>query len=301
MTPSSVSLPEKTLGLIGVGLLGSALAERALAAGFTVIGYDIAAECRSQLQKLGGTAASSAAEVAERCTRILLSLPHEEISGEVLDSICSHFAPGSIVLDATTGDAEFAAMRGATLDQQQVHYLDATVSGSSVQVRQGEALLMVGGSAASFDACRDLFAAFAKQAIHTGPCGSGAKMKLVTNLVLGLNRAALAEGLVFAETLGLSLEQTLTILRASMAYSKAMDTKGEKMLTGDYSVQARLSQHHKDVGLILRAAERAGQTLPMSQRHQELLAFAETQGLGSLDNSAVMKAIQLLPKTERAL
>ncbi len=297
MTSSPVIPPDKTLGLIGLGLLGSALAERALAAGYAVMGYDIAPACVNNLQGLGGTVARSPTEVAQRCTRILLALPHEGISAEVLDSLSQSLSPGTIILDATTGDADFAIERAATLDQQQVHYLDATVSGSSVQVRQGEALLMVGGNAAAFEACRDLFAAFAKETIHTGPCGSGAKMKLVTNLVLGLNRAALAEGLVFAEALGLSPAQALTILRASMAYSKAMDTKGEKMLSGDFSVQARL---HKDVGLILRAAERAGQTLPLSERHQELLAFAESQGLGSLDNSAVMRAIQLLPSRESA-
>ena len=151
---------------------------------------------------------------------------------------------------------------------------------------------MVGGSKVVFDRCQDLFRLLAKQTIHTGPCGSGAKMKLVTNLVLGLNRAALAEGVVFASALGLEPQQTLGVLRASMAYSRIMDTKGEKMIRGDFAVQGRLSQHLKDVRLMLEAAARAGQRLPLTLTHQALLEFAESMGLGPLDNSAILRAIE---------
>src|SRR5205085_1929779 len=115
--------------------------------------------------------------------------------------------------------------------------------------------------------------------------------KLVTNLVLGLNRAALAEGLVFAEKMGLDLEQTLHLLRESMAYSRIMDSKGEKMVRGDFTPQASLSQHLKDVRLMLSAAERAEIASPLTQTHQRILEAAERLGLGALDNSAIVRAI----------
>jgi 3-hydroxyisobutyrate dehydrogenase-like beta-hydroxyacid dehydrogenase len=162
------------------------------------------------------------------------------------------------------------------------------ISGSSVQLAAGDVLVMAGGDAAVFERCRELFAKIARDAVHTGPCGSGAKMKLVTNLVLGLNRAALAEGLVFADQLGVEGKQALDVLRRSMAYSRIMDTKGEKMLARDFTPQARLSQHLKDVRLMLAASSIP---LPLSETHRELLEKAEVLGFGEADNSAVILGI----------
>lgn len=117
-------------------------------------------------------------------------------------------------------------------------------------------------------------------------------MKLVSNLVLGLNRVALAEGLVFAEAMGVKPAAALEVLIGSMAYSRAMDVKGRKMVEGDFAVQARLSQHLKDVRLILAGAAAAGLSLPLSETHRRLLEQAEAAGLGEMDNSAIIKVIQ---------
>ena len=115
-------------------------------------------------------------------------------------------------------------------------------------------------------------------------------MKLVSNLVLGLNRAALAEGLAFGSAIGLEPQAVLDVLRGSMAASRIMDTKGRKMIERDYAVQARLTQHLKDVRLMLDAAERLGLSLPLSAAHAELLEQAEAAGFGAVDNSAVIEA-----------
>ncbi len=115
-------------------------------------------------------------------------------------------------------------------------------------------------------------------------------MKLVVNLVLGLNRAVLAEGLALARALELDWSTCLEVLRAGAAYSAVMDTKGEKMITGDFTPQARLSQHLKDVRLMLEAAQRTGIELPLSNVHRSLLERAAAAGLGDLDNSAVLRA-----------
>jgi 3-hydroxyisobutyrate dehydrogenase-like beta-hydroxyacid dehydrogenase len=117
-------------------------------------------------------------------------------------------------------------------------------------------------------------------------------MKLVTNLVLGLNRAALAEGLAFAQAVGVEPEAALEVLEGSLAYSRVMDAKGRKMVEGDFTPQARLSQHLKDVRLMLRAAAGAGLTLPLSEAHRRLLERAEELGWGDRDNSAVINAIR---------
>jgi 3-hydroxyisobutyrate dehydrogenase-like beta-hydroxyacid dehydrogenase len=151
---------------------------------------------------------------------------------------------------------------------------------------------MVGGNEDTFNACRDLWPVLGKDVVYTGDSGSAGKMKLVTNLVLGLNRAALAEGLAYGQAIGVSPEAALGVLRASAAYSKVMDNKGPKMLSGDFSVQAKLSQHLKDVRIILASAEAAELSLPLSKLHRELLERAETLGYGEQDNCAIIRLYQ---------
>ena len=111
----------------------------------------------------------------------------------------------------------------------------------------------------------------------------------VTNLVLGLNRAALAEGLAFAGALGLEGSATLDVMRHSMAYSRIMDTKGEKMVRRDFAPQAKLAQHLKDVRLMLEATDLA---LPLTGAHRALLEKAVALGCGELDNSAIIRAYE---------
>jgi len=202
--------------------------------------------------------------------------------------------PGQIVIDTSTGDPEHASTLGQRLAERGIGYLDATISGSSQQVRQGEVVILAGGPPAAFDQCQDLFALFARRSFHLGAWGSGSRMKLVSNLVLGLNRAALAEGLWLGRALGLDARTALTVLRESMAYSRIMDTKGQKMITRDFQPQAKLSQHHKDVRLILAAAAKAGTDLPLSRAHAQLLELAENAGYGALDNSAIIRAFEQL-------
>ena len=286
------------VGMIGLGLMGMALAERLLKGGVRVIGYDVnPARCRMLAVAGGEPAADSGAVVAE-CQRVFLSLPDSNVVEQVLGDVEDELRHGQIVVDTTTGDPARAGALGERLGRMGVKFLDATISGSSAQVRAGEVTLMVGGSESAFKRCRDLFDLFAAHAFRVGPCGAGSTMKLVTNLVLGLNRAALAEGLTFAKALGLDLGQALEVLRKSMAYSAIMDTKGAKMVSGEFEAQAKLSQHLKDVRLILAAGMGRGAELPLSQTHRELLEAAEAAGLGQLDNSAIIRVFERASKLD---
>ncbi len=279
------------VGLIGLGLMGQAMAERLLAAGFEIIGWDISAKQRAAFQKLGGQPGANSCDVFACCDRVLLSLPDSRAASAVLREAKPALRRGHIIADTSTGDPRDATRFSVRLTTRGATYLDATISGNSDQIRRGEVLVMIGGPKPAFARCEKIFRAFAARSIHTGAVGSGARMKLVTNLVLGLNRAALAEGLVFARALGLDGRQSLAILRASMACSRVMDVKGEKMLRGDFKPQARLSQHLKDVRLMLAAAKKSGAQLPFSKTHRKILAQAEAAGLGQLDNSAIIRII----------
>jgi 3-hydroxyisobutyrate dehydrogenase-like beta-hydroxyacid dehydrogenase len=286
-------MDNKRIGVIGLGLMGTAISERLLEHGFDVLTWNRTKEKADPLLALGARWSDN--PLAD-CDRIIISLYTSDIVKSVLtqlldDSVArrgSEEVRGKILIDTTTGVPEQSAAMCAHLASLGIQYLDAPISGSSEQTRRGEATVMVGGEREAFEACNDLWPMLGANIYHVGASGSAAKMKLVSNLVLGLNRAALAEALVFAQGIGVDPASALEVLRGSMAYSRAMDVKGQKMLDEDFTVQARLSQHLKDVRLILAS----GVTLPLSETHRQLLEKAEAMGLGEADNCAIIKAIQ---------
>jgi 2-hydroxy-3-oxopropionate reductase len=285
---------KKPIGLIGLGLLGTALARRLLAAHFKVIGFDVDDAKCADLKKIGGEAADSVADIAQRCRRIVLAVfstdqVEQVVEGE--DGLLAH--PGQhLVLCMSTCDpgrvaalAQRAAELGLTL-------LDAPVSGSSDQVRRGEGLGLLGGDPSAIAAASDLLDVLVPRRHQIGAVGDAGRAKLAINLILGLNRLAMAEGLVFAERLGLDLDAFLKVTRDSAAYSQVMDVKGEKMLRGDYTPQGKVVQHLKDVQLILDQAKQAGQRLPLAELHQEVLESCRRHGEGAQDNCIVIEEIR---------
>ena len=283
---------DRQVGIIGVGLVGTALAERLIGAGYRITGYDLRPEPMDVLRRMGAGTACSAIAVAEKSTRLILSLPTSDIVATVLQEIAGKLLAGSILVDTTTGSPDDSVSFAQALGKDGVDYVDATIGGSSTQVRKGEAIFLCGGAGGAFERCSDLWSACCRQAFHVGPAGSGARMKLVLNLVLGLNRAVLAEGLEFARASGIDPAQALEILKAGPAYSRVMDAKGRRMLADDFEPEARLAQHLKDVRLILACGERAGATLPLSLVHRALLEAAEAAGFGGEDNSAIIKVFR---------
>ncbi|HEY2839446.1 MAG TPA: NAD(P)-dependent oxidoreductase [Pirellulales bacterium] len=280
---------DKQITIIGLGLLGGAIAARLGEQGWQVRGYDVDPTRLEAAAAAGAQAADTVTAACEGARRVLLSLPNSDVVASVVEELRSRFTPNLILLDTTTGDPDFAEKCSADLRLANVAYLEANVVGSSAQARTGDVTLLVAGSGVAIEDCKNLFSALARQWFAVGPSGSAARMKLVVNLVLGLHRAALAEGLNFAEKLGLAPKLTLEVLRAGAAYSRAMDAKGQKMIDRDYEPQARLAQHSKDVGLILAAGSKAGVSLPLSRLHQRLLEDSIEAGRGELDNSAIIE------------
>ncbi|UCG60082.1 MAG: NAD(P)-dependent oxidoreductase [Phycisphaerales bacterium] len=289
------------IGLVGIGLVGTAIAESLLAAKFGVVGFDIDSDGCKRLDEMGGKALGSAADVAEETDRIVLSLPSTDIVQQVVEGpggILEADSPPRYIIDTTTGDPEETTELAEILLGRGIYLLDSTISGSSKQVRDRQAVLMIGGDKQAFDACEDVFHALSEKVFYLGPSGFGSKAKLASNLVLGLNRLVLAEGLVFAARLGLDPRAFLELLRVTPAYSAAMDSKGQKMIDADFTAEARIRQHHKDVSLILKYAESLGQELPLSEVHRDVLDRAIAAGDGDLDNSAVIREIQRRARQE---
>ncbi|MHC4173118.1 MAG: NAD(P)-dependent oxidoreductase, partial [Planctomycetota bacterium] len=257
--------------------------------------FDIDPAKCDHLKELGGKALSRPAEIAQEVDCVILSLPDTQVVRQVVegpDGILQAKTPPTYIIDTTTGDPEETMALAQRLAERSIYFLDSTISGSSRQVRDKKAVFMVGGDKAAFETCMDVFETLTEKVFYLGPSGNGSRAKLASNLILGLNRLALAEGLIFAGKLGLEPETFFELLKVTPAYSAIMDTKGKKMLDGDFTPQARLRQHHKDVSIILKYAEKAGQELPLSRVHLDVLEAAITAGEGELDNSAVIREIK---------
>ena len=286
-----------TVALIGMGLLGSALAENLLEAGFAVRGYDTAPERMRQHAERGGHVAASPADAARGASAVMTCLMTADIVREALlgpAGALEEAAPGVVAIDNSTIHPDASAALAAELGRRGIAMLDAPVGGSSGQARRREAPVVVGGDPEVFARCRPILDALAQRVHHVGPNGSGARAKLVINLVLGLNRLALAEGLLFGLRQGLDGKTLLAVLKDSAAYSRAMDIKGERMLEGNFEPEGKLAQHLKDVELMLEVGHAAGAPLLATALHRQLLIAGVAAGLSERDNSSIIAVLRSL-------
>ena len=274
---NSVAAPG-IVGIIGLGLVGRAIAARLEAAGFSLVGYDVDPQA---LASFTGEKAASPEAVAEKARRIVLAV----YDTPDVERVTAQARPG-LFIDCTTGDPARIEALGKKLAAQGIGYVEAPLSGSSQAIAKGEAAMFVGGDASG---CEDILAAISSQRHAVGAVGMAARAKLATNLVLGLNRAALAEGMAFAETLGIGRAAFLAIVSKSPAASPAALAKGQKMSVADWAPESRIRQHLKDVGHMLAAAREADFRLPLTEAHSKLLEEAVAAGDGDLDNAAIIR------------
>jgi 3-hydroxyisobutyrate dehydrogenase-like beta-hydroxyacid dehydrogenase len=286
---------QSPIAIVGLGLMGEVYAQRLIDAGIPVIGFDIDPARRARLADIGGEPVASIAELAAPARAILIAVFN---TAQVEDVIENHLLPalgeasGKIVVVMSTCDPDQVAALAARAMPRGIRYLDVPVSGTSDQVRRGDGVALIGGDAAIAAEMKDVFDALFARSFHVGKIGDGGRAKLAVNLILGLNRLALAEGLVFAERLGLNPAAFLPVAKGSASYSQVMETKGPKMLSGDFSPEGRTKQTLKDVHLMLDQAAGKGQKLSMLEVHADILESCVRAGEADLDNSVVIKEVR---------
>ena len=283
------------VGLIGVGLMGTMFAERLLAAGIDVVGYDIVPEKNAHLAKIGGQAASSGADVARRCDVIILMVfDTDQVEDVIENDILQTVGPRSnkIVLCSSTCDPDRIATLGTQASERGLRFLETPVSGTSQQCRQGEGTGLIGGDPALMAEVKPVLEALYPRMFHMGAYGNGSRAKLAINLILGINRTALAEGLVFAERVGLDPARFLEVAKESAAYSRVMEGKGPKMVRGDFKPEGMLQITFKDATLMCEQSRKAGQKLPLLETYRSLIEACIQHGQGELDNSSVIEEIR---------
>jgi putative dehydrogenase len=280
------------VGLIGLGLMGQALANRLILAGFTVLGYDIDSAKHARLVQLGGRAAASLAEVA-RCERVVLAVfTTDQVEEVVEQTLVPAAGGGKIVLCTSTCDPDRIAALAERVAPKGIRFLETPVSGSSGQVSRGEGTGLIGGDRETAREVDDILHALFPRRFHIGKAGDGGRAKLAINLILGLNRLALAEGLVFASRVGLDLKAFIEVAKNSAAYSQVMDIKGRKMIDREFSPEGYVHQSLKDFALMRKQAAQHGQALPGADLNISLLEGCVSAGEGDNDNSGVIEEIR---------
>jgi len=294
MAPETQASNTKIIGLVGLGLVGTALALRLRAAGFETVGFDLRPEARQAFAAGGGSAVESLWALGAAASVVVLAVfDSDDVLAVVEGEAGLVGAPGmACVIDCSTGAPDVLEALAARLERRCIDFIEAPLSGSSQQIATGAATLLLGGRADALRRHAPVLGAIASAQIHVGGAGMGARAKLATNLVLGLNRAVLAEGMVFAESLGIAPAQFLAMVLASPATSGAAEAKGRMMVEGDFAPRSRIRQHLKDVKLMLDLARAGGQQLPLSETHVALMRAAVAAGDGDLDNAAIIREIR---------
>jgi 3-hydroxyisobutyrate dehydrogenase-like beta-hydroxyacid dehydrogenase len=280
------------VGIIGLGLMGTALSERLIDAKMPVIGFDIETSRCDRLTASGGMVASSVRELAAKAQTIIIAVYNGEQAAALFGEIEGASSTRPIVICTTTCAPDEIIRLSQRAASAHIPLVEAPISGTSAEVRDGTATMLLAGDTGTLDAVDTLIKLLCPRALRVGAIGDASRTKLAINLILQNNRAALAEGIAFAERLGLDGHAFLAAARQSAAASRVMETKGEKMLMRDFRPDSHIAQTLKDAELILAEAGLLGMSLPMTTTQADLLRAAISLQGPDRDSAAVIEVIR---------
>lgn len=282
------------VGVVGLGLLGASIAKRLAEGGFRTLGYDIDPDKASSLAAHGITPATLR-ELSQHCVAVVIAV----FDAAQVATVIQHFAQlagtperSPILLCSSTCAPDAMRELEQAAGKHGLRLLDFPISGSSHQVAAGQGLGLVAGEREHADKVSAIVQAICPEWLYMGACGQATSAKLAINLVLQLNRISLAEGLVFAESIGLDAPLMLKALRGSAAYSQVMDTKGEKMIRNDFSPQSHITLSIKDGSIIQEKAAELELTLPLSRAALTLAQETEQLLGAAVDPAAVIATLR---------
>ena len=292
-----------TVGIVGVGLLGDAVASRLRAAGHAVVGYDVVTASMDRLAALGGTPAKSAGDVARAAEVVCTILPSLATVEEAIlgpHGITAAGKAGQPIVQMSTISPSLTERLARETAARGLVFLDCPISGTSGMVAKGEGVIFVGGDAAQYERWKPLLESILPRAVHVGRAGQAMVLKLVANLLVALNSAAAAEAINLARANGLDPQIVVDVLATGAATSRMLEVRGPLMVRGEFPAQMKLDLFMKDLHLIQDAAKTAGASLPLTDIAERLYAAAQAAGHGADDLAVVITELERSGKEEKS-
>lgn len=282
----------RRLAYIGLGNMGNGMACRLVESGYDVTVYNRTREKAKEVEDLGARIAESPAAAAAQADVVMLSLADQEVVTSMLfgdDGVFGTLKPGGYVVDMSTVPPAFARELAGKAGESGYRALDACVYGAPFHARTGELRVMVGGAEEDYDAVAPILESLGKQLTYLGPNGMGATMKLVVNMLMGVQMPALAEAVVFGERAGLPRKAILDMVNGSGYSSPVMNLRCPMMEQRQFqNALFKLSLMRKDMMLLLAESQELGVPMPVSEASYASLTAAKAQGLGDLDVAAIV-------------
>ncbi|WP_033271964.1 2-hydroxy-3-oxopropionate reductase, partial [Streptomyces lydicus] len=282
---------------IGLGIMGSPMAENLIKAGYAVTGYTLEQDKLQRLADNGGTAAGSIAEAVQDADVVITMVPASpqvEAIAYGPDGIVENAKPGTLLIDMSSITPQTSIDLAKAAGDKGIRVLDAPVSGGEAGAIEAVLSIMVGGYQADFDAARPMLQALGKTIVLCGPHGSGQTVKAANQLIVAVNIQACAEAVVFLEKSGVDLAAALDVLGGGLAGSTVLARKTDNFKNRDFKPGFRVDLHHKDMGIVTDAARTVGAALPVGTLVASLVASLRAQGDGGLDHSALLRGVERL-------
>ena len=298
----SAATPKGQVGVIGLGIMGGAIAKNLAAAGWQVIGFDIAKDKCDAAKAAGVEIAKDAAAVAAKATNILVSLPKPEALTATVAALAGAKLPRRVIAELSTFSIEDKEFAEAELRAAGHVLLDCPLSGTGAQARNKDLVVYASGDAQAIQSLMPVFADFSRQAHDLGAFGNGMKMKFVANLMVAIHNVASAEAMVLGIKAGLDPAQIFKLIQAGAGNSRVFELRAPMMVQNSYggeNLTMRNSTWQKDMKVIGEYAASVGCPTPLFSACEPIYRAALSTGYGDEDTAAVCAVLEHMAGVKR--
>ena len=284
---------DKTVGIIGLGIMGGAIARNLVDRGWRVIGFDIDATRRAELGLAGVTIAADVGQIVRDAPVVMTSLPTPEAVADVAQTIAKSGQSPRIVVELSTLTLADKLSFESILNRAGHIALDCPLSGTGAQAKNRDLVVYASGDSNAIAQCESLFADFAKQSADLGKYGNGSRMKFVANHLVAIHNVATAEAMILAERAGLDPKMVVDMIGPGAGGSRMFQMRAPMMVEGVYEpATMKVSTWKKDMTIIAEFADEVGCATPLFALTQPVYAQALAMGLGNQDTAAVFEVLK---------
>lgn len=284
-----------TVGMIGLGVMGLAMAQNLMRSGFVVWGYDIEISRTSQFKLTNGLVGRSVEDLAENADVLITSLPSTSALMNVCNSLTQASRRKRIVIETSTLPIKEKKTARRILTSVHTALLDCPLSGTGTQAKTKDLVVYGSGHIAAYKQVVPVLEAFSRSQFYLGVFGNGMKLKLIANYLVAIHNAAAAEALVLADKANLDLAMVLAAIGDSAGQSKMWQVRGPRMAAADYSPMMSMHLWQKDMGIISDFVASTGAPSPVFDTAKSLYALAYQLGHGDCDSSVIHHILKSMP------